>query len=299
MWNAIQILCFMRHFGVLEVRNQAPSRPPFRAIQSTGKRVVVIELLEIPPHLPSPILDFLWHIKLVLNLLSSKIVRPPSANPDSSQQREQPSATCKACNAKKKISPHWHSITKSLNFTTDSSTKDFQWLWRWRNWLHNLKKKHLLQAIDHKVHHLHIPGETLGDMGNFYRVPKCLVDEGKVWGRYDSFPQGKTIFTDSENDSWLIDKNPSKSIKTSLTLKISYEFPTVVKASQTAWPNVFPSTPVMTLVEVNGPPMASWGCWQNAPREVVESQTPSTCWVSNGSNLIVTKIHIYWLGSLK
>ena len=101
-------------------------------------------------------------------------------------------------------------------------------------------------------------------------------------GRYDSFPPRKnySIFTDSENDSWLIDKNPSKSIKTSLILKISYESPTLVQASQTAWPNVFPSTPVMTPVEGNGPPMASWGCWQNAPREVVESQTPSTCGMS-------------------
>ena len=97
----------------------------------------------------------------------------------------------------------------------------------------------------------------------------------KKCGMYDSSPQGIRFSQIQKNIIWLINKNPSKSIKTSLKLKISYELPTLVKASQTAWPNVFP--------------MASWGCWQNAPREVVESQTLSTCWVSNGSNGLLQK----------
>ena len=117
---------------------------------------------------------------------------------------------------------------------------------------------------------------------------------GKSVGGMIPPPKEKLFSQIQKNIIWLINKNPSKSIKTSLMLKISYELPTLVKASQTAWPNVFPSTPVMTESKSTAP-MASWRCWQNAPREVVESQTPSTCCiVSNGSNLIVTKIHISW-----
>ena len=57
------------------------------------------------------------------------------------------------------------------------------------------EKNHLLQAIDHKVHHLHIPGETIGDMG-FLQGSKMLrwLDEGKVWQVW-FFPPEEKLFS--------------------------------------------------------------------------------------------------------
>ena len=115
MWNAIQILRCMNHFRVLEVRNQAPSRPPSELfnppakVNIFGKNALQKSCCDRTagdsttstssyPWLPvahQTSAEFFW--------LSSKTVRPPSANPDSSQQRGQPSATCKACNEKKKL----------------------------------------------------------------------------------------------------------------------------------------------------------------------------------------------------
>ena len=141
------------------------------------------------------------------------------------------------------------------------------------------EKPHLLQAIDHKVHHLHIPGKkTIGGYGVFYRVPKCL-DEEKVWYVW-FFPPRNTIFTDSEKYH-LVDKQKSVKIHQNL---VEIENQLWIANSCKGIPNCLAECLPNGLLGV----LAK--CPKRSRRVSDSEYLLSIKW----QQWIVTKIHIYW-----